>query len=175
VELLTNFWFIQGIGAIALIFVFLAWNAKTRKGILFLQSINLVLFIVHYALLSALAGAAMCLVVLARNMVFIQKNDKRWANHPAWFFLFSTVSVGVLAVFWNGWITLLPVAGVIVGTYAIAKDSPAQIRFFMLIACVLWIPYTIVVHSYSGLLSQLVGAAGILTGMYLHDRHGSTS
>ncbi|TSD06254.1 MAG: Inner membrane protein [Parcubacteria group bacterium Greene0714_7] len=168
--LLHNFWFIQFLGAIALVFVVLAWNAKTRRNILFLQSINLIFFIFHYALLSAYAGAAMCLVVLGRNSVFIQANQKKWAKHPVWFYLFSLMSVAVLVVFWKGLITILPVVGVIIGTYAISRDHPKDIRFYMLIACVIWIPYTIVVQSYSGLLSQIVGAVAILMGMYRHDR-----
>src|SRR3989338_3481500 len=99
-----DFWLIQAIGAVALVFVFLAWNARTRKNILLLQSINLVLFILHYALLAAFAGAAMCLVVLGRNLVLFKKNEKKWAGHWGWFYFFTVISVGVLAVSWNGWI-----------------------------------------------------------------------
>jgi hypothetical protein len=127
-------------------------------------------FIAHYFLLSAFAGAAMCVVTLLRNFVFMQKNEKKWASHPAWFYIFILISVIVLMVFWKGFITILPVLGVIVGIYAMSKDKPSDIRFYMLIASIIWIPYTIVVHSYSGLMSQLVGITGIIMGMYRLDR-----
>ena len=169
-ELLNNFWFIQAIGVVALVFVFLAWNAKERKNIFLLQSANLVLFVVHYWLLSAFAGAAMCLVVLGRNFVFSQKGEKQWASHSVWLYAFMFLSVGVLIIFWSGWITVLPVAAVIVSMYATWKDSPADIRWYMLISCLIWIPYAIIVQSWPGLLSQIVGIAGILVGMYRHDR-----
>ncbi len=165
-----NFWFIQIIGAVALVFVVLAWNAKNRKNIFFLQSVNLVLFVVHYILLAAYAGAAMCLVVLVRNLVFFQKGEKKWASHSVWLYLFSLISVSVLAVTWNGYITMLPVIAVIVSMFAMWKDRPADMRFFMLISCLIWVPYTLVVHSYSGLLSQVIGIFGILMGMYRHDK-----
>lgn len=168
-----NFWLIQAIGAVALVFVFLAWNAKTRKNILLLQSVNLVLFVIHYFLLSAFAGAAMCLVVLGRNIVLFKKNEKAWASHWSWFYIFTLIALGVLAVSWNGWITILPVAAVILSMYAMWKDNPVDIRFYMLLVCLIWVPYTIVVQSYSGLLSQVVGIAGILVGMYRHDREKS--
>lgn len=164
-----SFLLIQGIGAAALVFVFLAWNAKTRKNIFFLQSINLVLFVIHYALLSAYVGAAMCAVTLGRNYVFGKKGMDKWASNSAWPFVFITLSVSALGIFWNGWITLLPVAAVMVSMYAMWKDDPADIRFYMFIACLLWVPYTIIVQSWPGLLSQIVGIAGILTGMYRHD------
>lgn len=172
---LYNFWFIQALGAVALIFVILAWNAQTRKKILELQSINLALFIAHYLLLNALAGAIMCAIVLARNLVFIEKNDAKWASHPAWLYIFVALSVSGVLLSWKGLITILPAVGVVLGTYAISRNNPAEIRFFMLIACVIWIPYTIVVHSYAGLFSQIVGIIGILMGMYRHDRRGVVS
>jgi hypothetical protein len=168
--LLHNFWFIQAIGAVALIFVFLAWNAKERKNIFILQSINLVLFIAHYWLLAAPAGAAMCVVVLGRNFVFSQKGKKSWASSPLWLYVFIILSVGVLAVFWKGWTTVLPVAAVIISMYAMWKDSPAEMRWFMFISCLVWVPYTIIVQSWPGLLSQVVGISGILLGMYRLDR-----
>lgn len=168
---LEQFWFIQTVGAIALVFIVIAWNAKTRKNILLLQSVSLMFFIAHYTLLSAYAGAAMSVVVLGRNFVLLQEEDeKNWASHWTWFYFFILISIVVLAFFWNGWVSALPVVGAIVGIYGMWKKNPADIRLYMLIASSIWVPYTIAVHSYSGLLSQIVGIAGILVGMYQHDR-----
>jgi len=170
VELLQNFWVIQAIGAIALVFIFLSWNAKERKNIFFLQSINLVFFTIHYLLLAAYAGAAMCVVVLARNFVFSRKGEEKWASHPAWLYGFIALAIGFLLVLWDGWITLFPIVGIIFGTYAMWNVRPADIRFFMLISALVWIPYVIFVGSYPGLLNQIVATVGILAGMYRHDR-----
>ena len=168
--ILTNFWIVQSIGGVGLIFTILTWNAKHRKKMLFLQGVSSTLFIAHYFLLGALSGALMCVIALARNIVFIRKGEKAWASHPSWFYIFSVISAGVLVFFWHGFITILPVVGTIVGTYGISRDRTADIRFYILIACIIWIPYTLVVHSYSGLLSQLVGSVAVLMGMYRHDR-----
>ena len=170
VRLLTNFWFIQSIGIVALVFVVLAWNAKTRKKILRLQSVNLAFFIIHYILLGAYTGALMCVIVLVRNFVFIKKGEKKWASYSIWFYLFSLLSVVALTISWKGSITILPVVAVILGTYGMYKEKPADMRFYNLINCLIWIPYTIVVFSYPGLLSQIIGTIGILMGMYRHDR-----
>ena len=85
--------------------------------------------------------------------------------------VFILLSIGLLTIFWGGWVTLLPVAGVIIGTYGMWKDRPADIRTFMLISCLVWVPYTIIVQSWPGLLSQIVGIVGILMGMFRHDRN----
>lgn len=164
-----DFWFIQTIGAIALVFVIFSWNAKRRRNIFLLQTINLILFTVHYLFLSAYAGAGMCLVVIARNLVFMQKGEQEWASHWAWFYFFTLMAIGVLVVSWNGLTTTLPVIAVVMSMYAMWKDQPSQMRFFMLLSCLIWIPYTIIVQSYPGLLSQVVGIVAILTGMYRLD------
>lgn len=168
-EFLQNVWVVQGTGALALAFIVLAWNARLRKNIFILQSINLILFIIHYVLLSAYAGAAMCAVVLGRNLVFMQKGEKGWASHSAWFYFFTIFAISLLIIFWNGWVTLLPVGAVIVSMYAMWNDEPARMRFYMLLSCLIWIPYTIIVQSYPGFLSQIVGIVGILLGMYRLD------
>ncbi len=167
--LLKNFWFIQSIGAVALIFVLLAWNARKRKNIFALQSINLVLFIIHYWLLSAAAGAAMCAVVLGRNFVFSKKEERKWASNSAWLYLFTILAVGVLIIFWQGWVTILPVVAVVISMYAMWRDSPSEIRFYMLMSCLIWLPYTIIIKSWPGVLSQFIGIIGILIGMYRLD------
>ena len=167
---LHNFWFVQGIGVLGLIFSILSWNSSTRKKILELQSVNSILFFIHYILLGAFPGAVMNLVSLARNQVFVRKDNQKWASYKAWFYVFILLSLLGLTLSWQGTISILPAVGVIIGTYGVYQENPARIRFLILIACFVWIPYTIVVKSYPGLVSQLVAISGILLGMYRHDR-----
>jgi hypothetical protein len=169
-EIITNFWVIQFIGIIALVFVIFAWSAKTREKIIKSQSINLILFTFHYILLGAHIAALMCVIVLFRNFVFVKKGTKKWASHPTWFYFFCLISAFGLILSWKGLITILPVLAVILGTYGMYKEKPSDMRFYNLINCLMWIPYTIVVSSYSGLMSQIVGIIGISIGMYKHDR-----
>lgn len=168
--ILTNFWVIQSIGAVALVFVVFAWSQKTREKMIKSQSINLILFTIHYLLLGAYTGAIMCVIVLFRNFVFLRKGIKKWASHKIWLYFFYLISTIGLIFSWKGLITILPVVAVILGTYGMYKEKPSEMRFYNLINCLIWIPYTIVVYSYSGFLSQIVGISGILIGMYRHDR-----
>jgi len=165
-----NFWFIQTVGVIGLIFSILSWNSSTRKKILQLQCWNSLAFLVHYFLLGALAGALMNILVLGRNFVFMKKGERTWADHIAWFYIFSLLSVVGVLLSWKGFITILPAIGIIIGTYAIYQNSPAKIRLFILIACLVWVPYTLVVKSYAGFVSQIVAIVGIIIGIYRLDR-----
>jgi hypothetical protein len=169
-SLLTNFWFIQSIGVVALIFVFFAWNAKNRKTLLQLQAVNVALFIIQYALLHAYTGAIVQCITLARNIVFSKKGEKKWASSPLWTYFFMALSIVGLIIFWQGWVSLLPVVGVIVGTYGMSKDRPSDMRFYILLTTLVWTPYNLLVHSYSGFIGEVVSDIGVLVGMYRLDR-----
>ena len=169
-EFLHNFWFIQSIGVVALVFVILAWNAKERKNLLYLQAVNVTLMAFQYVLLGAFTGAVVQCITISRNLVFSQKGKRAWASHTVWLYVFIALAVGVLAFFWQGWISLLPVTGIIIGTYGMFKDEPKKMRIFILITGLVWIPYNILVHSYSGLVSDIVSYTALLVGMYRLDR-----
>lgn len=165
-----NFWFIQTLGGIALFFGVIAWNSNTRTKILRFQSINSALFAIHYILLGALSGALMSVVILLRNFVFSQQKEYAWARHKAWIYFFMILSVITVGFFWQGWPSLLPVCGVIIGTYAVSRKKPKDIRYYVFITLLFWAPYTLLVHSYSGLASQIITGVGILIGMSRLDR-----
>lgn len=170
-EIIQNFWFIQGIGAVGLVFEIISWNSKNRKKILTNFSIYQAFFIIHYFLLGTYIGAVSCVITLCRNLVFMKKGEKKWASHFIWYWVFVSLSSLSLLIFWKGWITILPVVGIFLGTYSISREKPSEMRFYMFLACIPWVPYTIVVQSYSGLISQLVALIAISIGMYRHDRN----
>lgn len=169
-NLIHNFWFIQSVGAIALIFVIFAWNARTRKNILYLQSVNIALFIFQYLLLGAYIGAVIQVIIFTRNLVFAKRGEKKWADNPLWPFLFMALSIISLIIFWQGWISLLPVIGVIVGTYGISKSQPKTMRRYILSTSLVWIPYDLLIHSYSGFANDIISYIAVLIGMYRLDR-----
>ena len=167
---LTNFWFIQSIGAVALVFVFFAWNSKDRKKLLQLQGVNMSLLVVQLLLLHAYTGAIIQFVAIVRNIIFSKKEEKKWANHSGWMYFFMAVSVASLAFSWQGIVSILPVIGIIVGTYGLAKSKTNDIRFYMLLTTLVWTPYYLIVRSYTGFVGEVVGDIALLIGMYRLDR-----
>lgn len=173
-SLLHNFWFIQSIGLVALVFTIFAWNAKTRKKILELQAISVLISVAQYMLLGAFTGAATQVVTISRNIVFSKKGEKRWASYAIWPYVFIFLAVLVLVFFWQGWISLLPVIGIIVGTLGMFKDKPKQMRIFVLSTALVWIPYNLIVGSYTGFVSDLISYTALIVGMIRLDRKKST-
>lgn len=160
----------EGIGALALLVLIYSYQGKNRENILIRQLWSSVFFLFHFALLSAWTGVLMNAIVVVRNFVFAQKEKRAWAKSLAWVFFFIALSVGALFLTWEGPVSLLPAAAVIIGIYARWQEKASQIRVLGIVGACLWLPYTIIVHSYAGTLTQLVLIAGILFGMFRHDR-----
>lgn len=168
--MLADFWFIQFIGLIALFFAILAFQGKERRQILLRQSFAATLFSIHFWLLSAYSGSVMNLISVFRNIISEKKDRKSWAKSIWWMYLFIGLSLVAVVYFWQGPISLLPALGIIVGTIGVWRNKPGEVRFYMLLTVFIWIPYTIITKSYSGLLTQIIIGTSIVSGMYRLDR-----
>lgn len=62
---------------------------------------------------------------------------------------------------------LLPALVVIVGMCTRWQEKLSQIQVLGLVGTCLWPPYTIVVHSYAGVLTQLFLMSGIIFQFFL--------
>lgn len=164
-----NFWFVQFIGIVGVLLYAYAFQSKNRKPILLFQSIGSLVFFLYYWLLSAYIGAVLNFIVIFRNLVSDAKTKHSWAKSKAWMYTFIILSLIALVFFWQGPLSILPALGIILGTYASWRDEPFKIRFFMLLATLVWVPYSIAIHAYSGLLSHFILLAFIFIGMYKHD------
>lgn len=166
----TIFWVAQGVGLVALAFSFLANQSKTRDEILNLQSIGALVYMLHFGLLFAWTGLAVHAIVAVRNWIFTRSDKETWAKHEGWMWFFMALCVVTAFFTWEGYISLLPTFALLLGIFARFKGSAATIRFYSLIGVTLWIPYTVVVDSYSGMLSFIVIGIATVIGMFRHDR-----
>lgn len=165
------FWTAQAIGLVGLGFSLRAYQSKTKEGILGIQFAGAFIYMVHFALLSAWTGLAMNAIVAMRNWIFVRKASHPFAAHEAWMWFFMALAAASLFFTWEGPISLLPVVGVMFGVYSRWHFHDAfKIRFFSAIGCMLWLPYDLVVRSYSGAATDILTFAAIMYAMWKHDR-----
>jgi hypothetical protein len=168
--MMTLFWIAQAIGVIGLGFAVSSYISKTRMQILNQQFLASLVYVVHFGMLSAWTGVAMNAIVAVRNWVFMRKDDEKWATHPAWLYFFMLASLAVLPFIWEGYISLLPAAAMVIGVYARWQKEAATIRLGTLVGVILWIPYTVFVESYAGTVSNLIILGAVLYGIMKNDR-----
>ena len=165
------FWLAQAVGGIGLIFSILSFNSKTRNGLLAHQSSGSFVYFIHYLMLGGWTGAAMELLVVLRNWVFIKKETHTWAKHDGWMYFFILLALVLLAISWQGYISLLPTIGIISGIYTRWHHPPAKIRLYSLGGLILWIPYNIFIHSIAGTITVLITSVVIIVAILKHDRN----
>lgn len=73
---------IFGIGA--MICLFLIYQQKTRRKIIMLKLCTDICWGIHYFLLGATAGMIPNFVGIFRELIFIQRKDKKWAGSLIW-------------------------------------------------------------------------------------------
>lgn len=159
------FLFAQAIGVIALTVTIVAFQRKSRKQILLGQMVGSFLFSVHFFLLGAYTGALTSIVVVARNFVF-----ERFKRNVIWLIIFIGVLFSLVFISWRGWSSLLPVVATTFATYGAWQENPRIIRFLLILACLIWIPYLLIVHSYPGLINQVITTISLVISVVRNDR-----
>jgi len=98
-----QWWLSQAIGAFALIFVFLQYQAKTKQGQLSINAFVNVLLIISSALILNFVITAIMTVSVLKNIVFAklskQEQPKAWHKHTA-FYVFAFLNIVAVAVSW---------------------------------------------------------------------------
>ncbi len=165
------FYAIQTIGLLALGLFALSFQIKDRKQILYYQASSFVVFAFHYLLLGGYTGMALSLLNAIRALVFSHpKARNQWIF---WIFVSLTILFGIVT--WEGWHSLLVVAGVLFSTIAHWQKDSQKLRLFYPPSNISWIVYDIFVKSYSGFLSESIALASIIIGLFRYKNNSDTS
>ncbi|MDT7837083.1 YgjV family protein [Aquabacterium sp. OR-4] len=110
-------------------------------------------YAIHFAWLGQPAAAASTGVSLARALVSL-----RWrSGHLAWAFI--AVNAGFAAWFYQGPLSLMPLAASICGTWALFRLQGLAMRALMLGGTLIWVLHNAIAGSVGGTLLELVVAA----------------
>ena len=158
----------QIIGFIALIFAMVSYQMKTQKGIVLIQIVSCAFFAVHFLMLDAFTGALLNLIGAVRSVVFANK-DKKWGKSNWWIVVFSIISVVAIAFTWEGYISLLPMAGMVLTSIAWGIEKASLVRLISFPSSPLWIIYNLSSRSTAGVLTEVFVMVSIITAMIRLD------
>lgn len=85
-------------------------------------------------------------------------------------YFFMALALASLPFTWQGYISVLPVIGIVLGVYTRWHHSPAKIRIYSLIGAILWLPYNVAVQSVAGTIGGVIVIIAIIFAMVKHDR-----
>ncbi len=161
---------IQLVGIAALLLDVGSLQLKHRKYILATQILASLTWVGHFLLLGATAGAGMNAVGVVRSVSYYAFPGK---NRPWWLvWAIVVLSCLVTIVLWQGPVSLLPMAAMILAAIAFWQRSEQAIRLLLLLCVPLWFTYNVIFHSYAGMLSDAVACASALVALYRYRHQG---
>ena len=146
---------IQLIGVSGTLLFFFSYQCKNNRNLFRVQLVSYVFYTAHLMLLGAFTGGVSYMINTLRSLCL----SSRWkfARSRGACAVLCLMQLAALALTWNGWISLLPVAANIATTLAGYTNNPRKIRLAgMLINSPLWIVYSIFAGSLAGILDEVV-------------------
>jgi hypothetical protein len=152
----------QIVGIIAAVVLWASFQCKNTKRLFLMQLISSTIFSLHFLLLGAYTGMILNLAEVLRSYLLYQGN-KKWASHRITMIAVMLMFAVSGAITWDGWLSLLPTAAMVLGTLFMWSRNGKTLRFAMLFfisPC--WLVYNIAMGSIAGVLTEVVNIASII-------------
>ena len=163
----------QCFGIAAFIIAFLAYQAKTSKKLLIVQSGAILCFCIHYALLGAVTGFALNVICLLRNIIFSNK-EKRFFSSRLWPYALALVTVVIGIFTWEDWYSILLIIALSVITVCMSRPTSQGIRISLLVTCPFALVYNIFVLSVGGMVNESLSIISSTIGIVRCKRDEKT-
>ncbi|MBQ8642863.1 MAG: YgjV family protein [Clostridia bacterium] len=154
----------QILGLIALAFTALSYQMNDNKKLLVMQTISTAMFCVHYYLIGAAPGLTLNILCILRNLIYYNRDKKIFSG---WFFpVLISLAQGVVGAFsWQGWYSVLIIAGLMINTLFLAQPSAQTIRKSILLTSSLILIYDIFVLSIGGIINEALAITSSIIGI----------
>ena len=143
-----SFFIIQGIGAVAWLFLLSSYYCKNTNKILLMQICSTIFFLIHYYLLDAYSGVLICLFEVFRDYLYYKTDKDRlifWLLIPIQFI------IGIFNFHYMS--DLFPILSSLIDGYTLTFKKEI-VLIGAIISYLLWIIYDLSVGSYVGLIAD---------------------
>ena len=154
----------QIIGFIALFFFCISYQVKNKSRLIAVQTVATSLICVQYLLIGAYSGFALNVVCVVRNFAFSIK-DKRESNSPLIPVLFAVLMLFVGAFSWEGYHSILILAGLAINTVCMGVCRVSLFRKTVILTCSLIFAYNLCVFSISGMINESISIVAAAVGI----------
>ena len=149
-------------GACGIISNFLIYTQNERRKMLFNKLVADCFWTLHYFMLGAWSGGAVCAVGILRESVFIN-SDKKWAKGKKWLIVFLVLSACGTALTWKNWFCILPALASAISVFSFWKGNPCLTKKLAFPISVSFLTYDIYCRSYTGTVNELF----VLTSVFI--------
>ncbi len=148
--------FAQVCSGISLMLNFASYQFKTKDKILSVLIPANIFYLLSFLFLGSFAGAITVAIATLRTLVFFVF-EKKHKNIPFFIFLtFLFINTALGFAFWEGFISLLPIFGVNILTYALYQKNESILKYLVILYCILFIIFNILVGGYINILLESI-------------------
>ena len=151
---------IFGIGA--MIFLFSIYQQKDRKKLIICKLGADICWSVHYLCLGAISGAIPNFVGIFRELVFVNRKEKNWADKIIWPCLFILVNLSLGIITMKSYINLLPIITSVFVTISLWLKNPMLTKIISFPVSCSFLIYDIFVESWVGVFNESISLISIL-------------
>lgn len=159
----------QVIGFIGMLVFVLSFQCKSARRLLWVTVLSSAIYIVHFYLLHAYAGALLEIFLVLNYTIcnFGGEKPDTVFNWRGWKWVFSACYVVSTVLSWQSMADLLPCAGSVATSFVGWTRNGKKIRVARLaFISPVWLAYDIIIHSYGGILAHIIGITSILISVW---------
>ncbi len=152
----------QIFGLVAMVSLFLIYQQKNRKKILLAKLSADICWVAHYLCLGGIAGMIPNSVGIFRELVFVNRKDKAWANSVFWPILFIAINFGLGMTTFHSLYNILPIVASAFVTLSLWIDRPKLTKIITLPVCLAFMIYDFYAKSYIGMINETISILSII-------------
>ncbi len=157
------------LGYIAFLVGIIAFQSNKHKHIVLLKAFTDICFCIQYILLGAYTGAATDLAGCVRNLIFAKEFKRKNTQYIiTTFFVVLMIVIGIVT--WDGWLSLLAIAGKLCTTVSFSIKNTKYLRLFTIPSGIMWIIYNAATGSVGGVLYEAMVIVSIIIAAFRFDR-----
>ncbi|HBJ11014.1 MAG TPA: hypothetical protein DDY61_04860 [Ruminococcaceae bacterium] len=151
---------IFGVGA--MISLFIGYQQNERKKLVAAKLSADAFWVVHYLLLGGIAGMIPNFIGIFREIVFINRENKKWADKVIWPAVFIIIS-WVMGIFtFRSAFNILPIAASTFVTVSLWLKNPIITKIITVPVCLAFLVYDVYVGSVIGIINESVSVISII-------------
>ena len=152
----------QLFGVLGMVFLFLVYQQKSRKGLLVSKLCADVCWSAHYLCLGAYGGVIPNFVGIFRELIFVQREQKKWANLFIWPCLFIVINWCLGIKSFSAPINILPICASTAVTLSLWFKRPIMTKIILASASTAFLIYDVFVGAYVGIVNESISILSVI-------------
>lgn len=150
------------VGVIAILINFLIYQQHDRKKLLKIKLLSDISWALHYGLLTAFSGMAVCIVGILRESVYILTDENKQTKRLLFLLIFASLSIFISVFTMKDLFGLLPAVASLIAVISYWQQNPTLTKILGVPISISMITYDVMRLSYTGIINEILTLVSII-------------